>query len=162
MNLTGSRVYAGFWRRLAATLIDTLIIVPVLAITVYLVNGGKLSRQLLDSDPFALYNPWLTLALELSLFGLVVFFWVRFLGTPGKLLLGCQIVNAKSGQPLTIGRAVLRYFAYLVSALPLFTGFLWIAFDPRKQGFHDKIAGSVVIIEDESTKSLQQLEQEMH
>ena len=38
-----------------------------------------------------------------------------------------------------------RYFAYIVSFMPLYLGFIWIYFDKRKQGFHDKIAGTVVI-----------------
>jgi len=161
VNLTDSVVYAGFWRRLAAVLIDTLIVIPLLGLLMYLLSDGKLSDELLESDPFAFYSPGATLAVDLGFFVLVIFFWVKFLGTPGKLLLGCQIVNANTGQPLTIGRAMLRYFGYLVSAILFLLGFIWIAFDRRKQGFHDKIAGSVVIIEDESRKSLQTLEREM-
>jgi uncharacterized RDD family membrane protein YckC len=58
---------------------------------------------------------------------------------------------------------VLRYAAYLASILPLMLGFLWVARDPRKQGFHDKIANTVVLyragveVDDESSKSLEQL-----
>ena len=160
VNLTESIVYAGFWRRLAAVLVDTLIVLPVIAALVYLLSDGNISLEALNADPLAFYNPSASLAMELAIMALVIFFWVRFCGTPGKLLLGCQIVDANSGQPLTISRAILRYIAYLISALPLMLGFLWIAFDRRKQGFHDKIARSVVIIEDESAKPLQQLQQE--
>ena len=76
---------------------------------------------------------------------LTVFFWRRYRGSPGKLLLGCRVVDARSGGTLSVGQAVLRWFAYIVSMLPLCLGFLWIAWDARKQGFHDKIAGTVVI-----------------
>jgi uncharacterized RDD family membrane protein YckC len=44
-----------------------------------------------------------------------------------------------------MGQSVGRYFAYLVSIIPLCLGFAWIAFDARKQGWHDKLAGSVVV-----------------
>jgi uncharacterized RDD family membrane protein YckC len=89
--------------------------------------------------------------------------WLKFLGTPGKLLLECQIVDADTFLPMTSKQAVLRYAAYLASILPLMLGFLWVARDPRKQGFHDKIANTVVLyragveVDDESSKSLEQL-----
>ncbi len=38
-----------------------------------------------------------------------------------------------------------RYLGYFASTIPLCLGFLWIAFDKRKQGWHDKLAGTVVI-----------------
>lgn len=162
MNLTSGIVYAGFWRRFAAVIIDGFIVMPILVLLLYVVSGGELSQDALENDPFAHFDPLLSVAIDVSLFALVVFFWVRFLGTPGKLLMGCEIVNANTGEPLSIARAMLRYFAYLASALPLLLGFAWIAFDRRKQGLHDKIAGSLVIIADESRKSLQELEQELH
>lgn len=172
INLTDSIVYAGFWRRLAAVCIDALILLPIIGLLAYLglsatgsatgsTSGSEIALQALNSDPLALFHPAALAALDLAVFALVVYCWVRFHGTPGKLLLGCQIIDANSGQPLSITRAILRYLAYLISALPLMLGFLWISIDRRKQGWHDKIARSVVIIEDESTKSLQQLQQEM-
>lgn len=168
INLTDSIVYAGFWRRLAAVCIDALILLPIIGLLAYLglsatgsTSGSEIALQALDSNPLAFFHPAALAALDLGVFALVVYCWVRFQGTPGKLLLGCQIIDANSGQPLSIARALLRYLAYLVSALPLMLGFLWIAMDRRKQGWHDKIARSAVIIEDESTKSLQQLQQEM-
>jgi uncharacterized RDD family membrane protein YckC len=86
---------------------------------------------------------------------------VKFLGTPGKLLLNCHVVDATTGASLRAGQAVLRYFAYIISTLPLCLGFLWIAWDKRKQGFHDKIAKSVVVIQDAAQTSLADLEKEL-
>ena len=89
--------------------------------------------------------------------------WVNFLGTPGKLLLGCQVVDADSFKGMTIRQATIRFISYLASMIPLMMGFLWVARDPRKQGFHDKLANTVVLYninieaDDESRKSLQQL-----
>ncbi len=94
---------------------------------------------------------------------LTVILWIKFLGTPGKLLLDCQVVDAESLEPMSIKQAILRYVAYLASILPLFLGFLWVARDKRKQGFHDKIADTIVLYkagieaDDESSKSLEQL-----
>ena len=65
--------------------------------------------------------------------------------TPGKSLMGLQVVSVQ-GTPLSYGTAFLRSVGYLVSSLVFCLGFIWIGFDKRKQGWHDKIAGTVVII----------------
>jgi hypothetical protein len=64
--------------------------------------------------------------------------------TPGKMLLGLRVIQA-SGAPMTPGLAFLRWVGYLISTLPFFLGFLWIALDRRKQGWHDKLALTVVV-----------------
>jgi len=156
--LSADTRYAGFWRRVAASMVDTLLFVPVLAIIIYLVLDPPYFQGYLDAK-FSAGNPYGFLS-ELLLVAVVVFFWVRYLGTPGKLLLDCHIVHAQTGQPLSVGRALLRYFGYYISMLPFMLGFLWIIWDRRKQGFHDKIANSVVIIHDESTRSLEELSAE--
>ncbi len=63
------------------------------------------------------------------------------------MLVSAKIVDAKTGQPASTGQLIGRYFAYIVSTLPLMLGFIWIAFDPRKQGWHDKLAGTIVVRE---------------
>jgi uncharacterized RDD family membrane protein YckC len=75
----------------------------------------------------------------------VLAFWRLCGATPGKLAAGIRIVDARTGAPAPIGRLALRLLCYLVSALPLYLGFLWIAVDRRKQGWHDKIARTLVI-----------------
>ena len=78
----------------------------------------------------------------------------------------CQVVDATSGENLSVTRAVIRYVGYLASLLPLGLGFFWILWDKRKQGFHDKLAHSVVILEEarwrdrEAEKSLDTLMKE--
>ncbi|HZM37005.1 MAG TPA: RDD family protein [Burkholderiales bacterium] len=79
----------------------------------------------------------------------VLAFWRRYGATPGKMAVGARIVDAKTGGAPSTGRLIARYAAYLVSMLPLFLGFAWIAIDRRKQGWHDKIAGTVVIDDDD-------------
>ena len=56
-----------------------------------------------------------------------------------------KVVDKDTLEALSMGQAVGRYFAYLLAMLPIFLGFIWIAFDDKKQGWHDKLAGSVVI-----------------
>ena len=74
-----------------------------------------------------------------------IWFWVKMQGTPGKLLLSVRVVDAKTGRNLSVGQSFARYLGYFVSAIPLGLGLLWVGFDSKKQGWHDKIAGTVVV-----------------
>jgi len=143
--------YAGFWRRVGATLIDNVLFIIII--------GLLLAPVILKAELFAGED-----LLHIGVgFLLTIILWLKFLGTPGKLLLDCQVVDADSFKPMSIRQAALRYVAYLASILPLFLGFLWVARDKRKQAFHDKIANTVVLyragieVDDESQKSLEQL-----
>ena len=120
--------YAGFGPRLLAFAIDWLIFFVV-------------------SVPLSLLFYELSAAMPLLGGAAAVAFWRAYGATPGKLAVGVRIVDARSGGTPSTGRLVLRLFCYLLSAAPLYLGFLWIAFDRRKQGWHDKIAGTLVIQE---------------
>ena len=154
--------YAGFWRRTAASLLDTVIFSIVLALLFTLLHG----REYLDwymnpgRDPLTPYSHATVLLEQLLMLVATLYLWVRYLGTPGKLLLSCHVVDAETFKPLRPGQAVGRYVGYFLSILTFGLGFLWVAWDERKQGFHDKLARTVVIVVDESDKSLEALEQE--
>ena len=75
----------------------------------------------------------------------ILSFWIARGATPGKMAVSACIVDASTGQPASTGQLIGRYLAYYLSALPLLLGFIWIAFDRRKQGWHDKLAGTVVV-----------------
>lgn len=143
--------YAGFWRRVGASLIDTLFV----TIIFLFIFGDDFFRSELLS-PAGLLQDALLLVITVTL-------WLKFLGTPGKLLMGCQVVDADSFQPISGKQALIRYLGYYVSLLSLGLGFFWIAWDKRKQGFHDKMANTVVLynagveLDDESQKNLSQL-----
>lgn len=77
----------------------------------------------------------------------IILFWVYKSATPGKMILKLRIVDADSGGKPSTAQFVGRYFSYYLSTLPLMLGFIWVAFDQRKQGWHDKLAGTVVIKE---------------
>jgi uncharacterized RDD family membrane protein YckC len=74
-----------------------------------------------------------------------VAFWVYRSATPGKMLLKLKIVDADSGGKPTTGHLIGRYLGYYVSTLPLLLGLIWVAFDKRKQGWHDKLASTAVV-----------------
>ncbi len=131
--------YAGFGVRLLAALIDTAlyaaISLPVL-LSIY--------DNFWDSDQWFL-GWWDFLLTWLLPLVATVIFWVYRSATPGKMVLKLSVLDADSGQPLSTGKAVLRYLAYYISALPFCLGYIWIIFSPKKQGWHDLIANSVVV-----------------
>ena len=75
----------------------------------------------------------------------VVLFWLKRQATPGKMVVAARVVDAETGKTLTVGQAVGRYLGYIVATLPFGLGLLWVAFDRKKQGWHDKMAGTVVV-----------------
>lgn len=75
----------------------------------------------------------------------VILFWVVKSATPGKSLIGAKIVDADSGTQPSTGQFVGRYLGYYIATIPLFLGLLWVGWDRRKQGWHDKLAGTVVV-----------------
>jgi len=74
----------------------------------------------------------------------IVAFWTWRGQTPGKIALGIKIIRT-DGSSIDLERSVLRYVGYIISAFIFMIGYLWIAFDSRKQGIHDKIADTYVI-----------------
>jgi uncharacterized RDD family membrane protein YckC len=144
-------IYAGFWRRVGAVFVDSLIF--------SLLYGLVLGPAFVNAPLFTLEG--------ISRSGLTLIFtvgfWINFFGTPGKLLLSCQVVDADSFEIISTRQAFIRFVAYIASMLPLMLGFLWVLKDPCKQAFHDKIANTVVlynanlVADDESRKTLDQL-----
>jgi uncharacterized RDD family membrane protein YckC len=152
---SGAVEYVGFWIRVVATLIDTALVSLALWPLGHLLfrqihmpapdwdpNGPgilDLSQLQLQFSP----SDWL---LQITLpAAIIILFWMARQATPGKMLFGARIVDASSGLPLRFGQACVRYVGYYISTVFMCMGFLWVAFDPRKQGWHDKLAHSVVV-----------------
>jgi uncharacterized RDD family membrane protein YckC len=75
----------------------------------------------------------------------IILFWLARSATPGKMVISAKIVDANTGNKPATSQLIVRYLGYYVSMLPLFLGFIWVAFDKRKQGWHDKLARTVVV-----------------
>ncbi|WP_252177858.1 RDD family protein [Endozoicomonas sp. 4G] len=133
--------YAGFLDRFWATLVDTLILIAITFSLTMMIDGNQLtiadSRRLLD--PAGIITNF---ALPVVA---VILFWHYKSATPGKMVVSMKIVDAKTGLAPGLFQSVIRYLAYFISILPLFLGFFWILVDKRKQGWHDKLAGTVVV-----------------
>jgi uncharacterized RDD family membrane protein YckC len=135
--------YAGFWVRLGATLIDTVLVMVITFPLLIAIYGWEYFDP--DVNTGMLAGPADFLITWVLPLVAVIWFWRSKQATPGKMALGLRVVDADTGGTLSTGQSVGRYFAYLASMLPLFLGFVWIAVDPRKQGWHDKLAHSVVV-----------------
>lgn len=153
--------YAGFWRRGVALAVDTLWMGSLILGLLYIFD--PLTEQelqaLLTQDDLPL--DWTSMIINhLVPAVLVIILWHRYAATPGKWLIDCKIVDATTGMSPTLTQAFIRYLAYIPAALPLGLGFLWILWDKRRQGWHDKIANTVVIVHDEATVPLEKLLQD--
>jgi len=74
-----------------------------------------------------------------------ILLWSLFGGTLGQRMLGLHVVDAATGQNIGLGRSIGRYVGFVISGIALDIGFIWAAFDGRKQGWHDKIASTFVV-----------------
>jgi uncharacterized RDD family membrane protein YckC len=77
--------------------------------------------------------------------GYFPWFWVRDGATPGMKMQNLRVVRDADGGPLSVGQAILRLIGYWVSGAVFYLGFIWIFIDKRRRGWHDLIAGTVVI-----------------
>lgn len=132
--------YAGFWIRVLASMVDSLIL--MLVIVPLVVVAGMMG--LIDLD--AQYT-WLDIVVQIFSVVFYIGCWVKFAGTPGKRILKLKILDADTGEHLTTGKAIIRYVGYIISSIVLLLGLIWVAFDKKKQGWHDKMANSVVVKE---------------
>lgn len=133
--------YVGFWVRVVASLIDTLLLVLVVTPLLAAVYGRGYLEMAVGPVPG---TPNLLLSWVLPAV-VVIAFWVARQATPGKMLFRARIVDARTGREPSAGQCIGRYLAYFVSSIPFCLGFLWVAIDRRKQGWHDKLAGTLVV-----------------
>ena len=144
--------YAGFFTRAAAYAIDRAIIFGI-AFVIMVVVQYFLSLLLIDDWLASLHQGetsrmLITVLLSSAGINLIVSiiynisFWMLSGQTPGKRILGVRVMRT-DGERLRLRNAVLRQVGYWISTI-FFLGFLWILFDSRRQGFHDKIGGTIV------------------
>ncbi len=149
--------YVGFWARVLASLVDTVLVCLLI---------WPLLTMIYGNEYWAEYFAPLTAVLggSLEVIGsapsrgaadvivsyvlpavAIIAFWIARQATPGKMLIRARIVDAETGGPLTRRQAVGRYLGYYVSLFGLGLGFFSVGWDRRKQGWHDKLAGTVVV-----------------
>lgn len=133
-------VYAGFWARFFASALDSIIQLLLIIPLLYLLYGSVVfSTPEFDTGLTGIFIQLLPMIW-------VILFWRFKSATPGKIMMGMSIVDATTGDTPGMPKLILRYFGYVISVVPCLLGFFWVAWDKRKQGFHDMIANTVVVI----------------
>lgn len=132
--------YAGFWIRTGAAIIDSILIIIIIAPVLSAIYGTD--YWLNDSMNKGIWDILFSYILPAIA---VIVFWMYKSATPGKMATQLTIIDAKTGTKPSSGQFIVRYLGYYVSMIPLFLGIIWVGIDKRKQGWHDKLAGTVVI-----------------
>ena len=128
--------YVGFWARVGASLIDSIATLGlILVLSVWFFGDRPDAKEGLGDFTIS----WIVPAIA------VLVFWFARGATPGKMVISAVIVDADTFGPPTPWQFVGRYLGYFVSSIPLFLGLIWVGIDARKQGWHDKMARTVVI-----------------
>jgi uncharacterized RDD family membrane protein YckC len=153
--------YAGFWKRVAAYLIDGLIltvvswlvILPVLGLVGIGASSMEYSEDMMMDEEAAAGMAAMVMGGMMMLFLVIAAAgWLYFAlmessskqGTLGKMALSI-VVTDLNGNRITFGRATGRYFGKILSGMILYIGYIMVAFTEKKQGLHDMIAGTLVV-----------------
>jgi uncharacterized RDD family membrane protein YckC len=159
--------YAGFWRRVVAYLIDGVLISTVqlaVAFGVLLIAPSDLSQASIPGDLFV-NTPYMRALLNVApvCWALTWAYFAIFESSPAQATVGKMVLNLYvsdlQGDPISFGRASLRYWFKALSNLTLLMGWLMVAFTPRKQALHDMLAGTLVLRRVKFMVSANQIEQ---
>ncbi len=135
-SVVGERVYAGFWIRFGAKIVDGIILqvaARILGLFVGLAMKGTESVVYVAAAMGLILNA-----------AYVIYFTGKYGATPGKMACKIEVIRP-DGSPMTFGRATGRYFAELLSSLTLGIGFIMAAFDDEKRALHDRVADTRVV-----------------
>ena len=132
--------YAGFWVRTLAGIIDTILILIITLPLLTFIYGS----EYWDSDQF-IQGTWDVLVNYILPAIVVIIFWVYKSATPGKIIMGLSIVDSMTGAKPSNAQFIGRYISYYVSCIPLLLGIIWVGIDKRNQGWHDKLAKTLVL-----------------
>ncbi len=136
--------YGGFWIRFLALFLDGIIIGVVSSALAPIFGVGQIVTTTTGTTAVQINYTYNALG---ALLGLLYFigFWSFRGQTPGMIPFRLRVVRAADGSRPDWVVSLLRYVGLIISIIPLFLGLIWAAFDSRKQGWHDKIAGTLVI-----------------
>jgi uncharacterized RDD family membrane protein YckC len=141
--------YGGFWIRAVAYIIDTVILSlgNVIIEAIFQARGtAALGGAILN--PQGSQSPVYGAVVAVEIVITIAYFvglWSYTGATLGQRLFRLRVVDADTGQPISLGKALLRWVGIFISSIACFVGLIWVAFDSRKQGWADKIAGTLVL-----------------
>ena len=141
--------YAGFWRRLGAFILDTIL----LSLVTFVVGWSILSLAGYTIDQEYLFESDISALDIINIIGLFIGFLYfpilegsRMQATLGKRAFNLKVTNL-SGERITVGKAIGRYISKIVSGMTLFIGFLMVVWTDKKQGLHDMLTETLVIVD---------------
>ena len=138
--------FGGPGERLIAYIVDILIagcvVIGIIILAGLVVGAGAVGGNGLVAGAGVLVIVVALFVVPLAYFP---YFWARSGQTPGMKMFGLQVVRDSDGGPIGTGAAILRLVGYWVSGFVLYLGYIWIFIDKRKRGWHDLIAGTVVV-----------------
>jgi len=140
-----STFHAGFWIRFLAYFIDSLIFGIPTSILLLVILLASFGGQTPTVEAIQGQTPSFDLVALVISAAYFTYFWSTG-ATPGMRLLRLRVVDADTQEHIGLGRSFLRYVGFVVSSFCCYIGLIWAAFDGRKQGWHDKIAGTVVVL----------------
>ena len=123
LHIEGSEEYtpAGFWVRVVAAFVDTLLMMLVIYPLLLAIYGVEFfTRGGFIQGVWDLLLSYIFPAIA------IILFWLYRAATPGKTMLSLKVIRADDGGPITVPQAIGRYLAYYVSTIPLMLGFLWV------------------------------------
>lgn len=138
--------FAGHGGRLVAYIVDSIILSVVATVVAIALGVLTAAFASAGSDALAVLSGiGIFVALIAVSLGYFPWFWARGGATPGMRLFRLRVVRDADGGPISGGQAILRLIGFWVSSFVLYLGFIWILIDSRRRGWHDLIAGTVVI-----------------
>lgn len=143
--------YAGFWMRLGAYLIDFIAVWIIgwflLAVIGLITLPFRIAEGLIEPFHPLLYfygGLWSFIWIIIPAVYFILL-WVLRGQTPGMMALRIKLIHT-DGSPVDWGAAVVRFIGYIICCITFGLLFVWIAFDGRKQGLHDKMADTYMIV----------------
>jgi uncharacterized RDD family membrane protein YckC len=138
---TDSTDLAGLPIRIVAALIDLVLFASVASVLLTFVYGWSYWTK--STGPLATIVALLIVVV--ALMPVVAALWYYWQGTPGQIALSLGVVDAETGTPISAGQGLIRAFGGILATLPIGLGLLWIAFDSKRQGWHDWLASTAVL-----------------
>jgi len=135
----------GFGPRLLAALIDGAMVGFLSFMLAFLIGLVAIFANMINTGQGSSALELLTV-LSLLIFSIIYYigFWSSDGQTMGNTVVGLKVVRT-DGSRLSASRALLRYIGYIINAILFSIGFMWAAFDPKRQGWHDKLADTLVV-----------------
>jgi uncharacterized RDD family membrane protein YckC len=147
MGLTYQPPLAGLGARFLAVLVDGLIGLVLVAPGSAISYGTLMANPNNPSVVVMAFGGLLSMVLLFAYLAVVFVMWTQG-QTPGKRLLGLRVLQLETGQPATFWRMALRdIIGKWLSGAICYLGYIWAFLDANKQGWHDKIAGTIVVKE---------------